>query len=132
MKSFKKVTIVLGLLLSVVQIHAGAVTLQDHDYAKLVGLWKGEHTKTGTGGGQEKFRQKVELVIKENNTGEFKNKAKTWLTQVEIREGKVLLKYGNVERLFSYDEKGKKFILSVSYYTEGSGRKLKNQVILKK
>ena len=67
--------------------------------------------------------------------GEFtikKKKADTWVTLVEIQDGKVQLRFGHAERLFSYEEKGKKAILSISYTTEGSGRKRKNTLVLKK
>ena len=86
----------------------------------------------GTGGGKVLFTNKVELVVKEQNVGEFtvKKSGNTWLTPVEIQEGKVLLRFGNAEHLFTYDEKGKKAILSVSYDSEGSGRKRQNKVVL--
>ena len=112
---------------------ADQVKLGADDYALLIGVWEGEFVSKSSDG-KVRFATDTELKIVEDGSGKFwlrKNDRK-WDTTVEIKDGKVILRFGHAERPFVYEEEGDSATLSVKYESEFEGYPRKDSLVLTK
>lgn len=112
---------------------ADQVKLAADDYALLIGVWEGTFVSKSSDG-KVRFTTDTQLNIVEDGLGKFrlrKNDRK-WDTTVDIKDGKVTLRFGHAERPFVYEEEGDRATLSVRYESEFEGYPRKDSLVLTK
>ena len=112
---------------------ADQVKLAADDYALLIGVWEGKFVSKSSDG-KVRFTTGAQLNIVEDGLGKFwlsKNDRK-WDTTVDIKDGKVILRFGHAERPFVYEEEGDSTTLSVKYESEFEGYPRKDSLVLTK
>lgn len=118
------------VLAGLTTVQAEEVAYTDDNIDILVGVWKGKHEAKN--GGKVVFRTKVTLKVESPNQGEFTTykKNRSWVTDIEAKNGSPWLTYGREMREFALAKSGGRYQLEVEYKSTYQGYKNDNTLIL--
>ena len=123
----------LGFIAVPLIARADEVPLSPQDYPLLVGAWEGVF-EARNAGGEIVSTNDVRLTIAGDETGTFwvSEPEHEWPTAVKIKDGKVELYFGHVDRLFAYGQTGDAASLAIEYDGEVEGQPTKDGLTLVK
>lgn len=112
---------------------ADEVPLNPQDYSLLIGSWEGVF-EARNAGGETVSTSDVRLTVTGDETGTFwiSEPEHEWATEVKIKDGKVELYFGRVDRLFAYHQTGEAASLAIEYDGEVEGQTTKDGLTLVK
>ena len=110
---------------------ADEVRLNPEDYSLLIGGWEGAF-EARNAGGETVSTYDVRLTVAGDETGTFwiSEPEHEWTTAVGIKDGKVELYFGRVDRLFAYSQSGELASLAIEYDGEVEGQPTKDSLTL--
>ena len=125
--------VALWLIAAPLIAQAEEVRLDPEDYALLVGSWEGEFEAINAGG-ETVAAYEVRLAVAGDETGTFwiSEPDHEWATAVRIKDGKVELYFGRVDRLFAYGRTGEAASLAIEYAGEVEGQPTHDSLTLVK
>lgn len=105
----------------------------------LVGAWKGEliverRCQSECRGGRLEQQRKVTLKVTEPARGKFtiQQKNRTWLTDIEAKDGSPWMRFGKQVRQFDLSRDGADYRLSLKFETMAQGFDREHTLVLEK
>ena len=127
---------ILVILMLPISVQAADIELNEEDMDKLVGSWVGdrEWQPTGQKAGSGRY-ERVFLEINKNGKSVItpeKKPNKKIKGPVEIRDGKVFIKFMKQPREFTYSEKDGEARLSTTFQHKADGKPFINDLVFTK